>query len=143
MQHAPETIAAVNAPLWAISAAPLRADDAIEINARYVERFYLPKLGPTALLLARWFAVETTNGGTACVSAEHVGAALGTKPSHVRTSMLRLIQFRLVDNLAGRFVIHHHVPLLDDKQIRRLPLGLRDDCRAANEAIEQAAARAI
>ncbi|MEX1006969.1 MAG: hypothetical protein WD271_03895 [Acidimicrobiia bacterium] len=101
-------------------------------RSRYVETFWLPTLGPTALLLLRHLAdrfdrqpdgVELTVADTC--HALGLGQRDGTSSPIVRT-LERLTQFDLAcDDGRGNVAVRRNIPPLNRRHLRRLPSDLQ------------------
>jgi len=97
----------------------------------YVERFWLPTLGPTSLLLLRHLAtqfdrhpegVHVRVGSTS--RALGVGRGEGTSP--IIRSLTRLANFDLAcDDGRGTVAVRRHVPPAQPRHLQRLPAELR------------------
>lgn len=98
----------------------------------YVERFWLPTIGPTSLLLLRHLAtrfdrhpegVHVRLGATS--RALGVGRGEGTSSPIVR-SLTRLANFDLAcDDGHGTVAVRRHVPPVQRRHLQRLPAELR------------------
>ncbi len=102
-------------------------------RSRYVETFWLPTLGPTALLLLRHLAdrfdrtpegVELTVSDTS--HALGLGQRDGASSPLVRT-LNRLTQFDLAceDPLSDTVAVRRNVPPVNTRHLRRLPSELQ------------------
>jgi hypothetical protein len=102
-------------------------------RSKYAEMFWLPALGPTALLLMRHLAdrfdrnpegVELPVGDTA--HALGLGQRAGSSSPILRT-LHRLVQFDLAcEEPAGKTVaVRRNVPPLNQRHLRRLPRDLQ------------------
>jgi hypothetical protein len=101
-------------------------------RSRYVETFWLPTLGPTALLLLRHLAdrfdrqpdgVELTVSDTS--HALGLGQRDGTSSPIVRT-LGRLAQFDLAcDDGVGTVAVRRNIPPVNRRHLRRLPVALQ------------------
>jgi hypothetical protein len=101
-------------------------------RSRYVETFWLPTLGPTALLLLRHLAdrfdrqpegLELTVSDTS--HALGLGQRDGTSSPIVRT-LGRLTQFDLAcDDGAGTVAVRRNIPPVNRRHLRRLPRELQ------------------
>ncbi len=101
-------------------------------RSRYVETFWLPTLGPTALLLLRHLAdrfdrrpgpVELTVADTS--QALGLGQRDGVSSPIVRT-LTRLSQFDLAcDDGAGTVAVRRNVPPVNRRHVKRLPVELQ------------------
>ncbi len=100
----------------------------------YVEKFWLPTLGPTSLLLLRHLAakfdrhpdgIELTLASTS--QALGLGARDGTSSPLVRT-LTRLAQFDLAcDDGRGTIAVRRHIPPVNRRHLRRLPPELQTE----------------
>jgi len=101
-------------------------------RSRYVETFWLPTLGPTAVLLLRHLAdrfdrvpgaVELTVSDTS--HALGLGARDGSSSPIVRT-LVRLTQFDLAcDDGAGSAAVRRNLPPVNRRHLKRLPTALQ------------------
>jgi hypothetical protein len=99
----------------------------------YVERFWLPTLGPTSLLLLRRIAelLDQSPDGAGIDVAE-TSAALGVghregKSSPFMRSMDRLVQFDLACATGpDGYAVRRSVPPVNRRHLHRLPDSLRD-----------------
>ena len=96
-------------------------------RSAYVERFWLPTLGPTAVLLLRRVAdlLDVAPEGAEVV-VRHLSRELGlgerdgTSSPLVRT-LGRLEQFDLACSDEGVHYVRRHLPPVDRRHVRRLP----------------------
>jgi len=104
-----------------------------EPRAPYPERFWLPTLGPTALLLLRHIAArfDGAPGGFVLHLAE-TSRCLGLGERDGRNSPLarslgRLVQFDLAayEDEGATLAVRRHVPPINRRHIRRLPPSLQ------------------
>ncbi len=112
---------------------PVLDDLGHDPRSLYCERFWLPLLGPSAVMLARQLAdgLERTPTGYD-LPAEHaarglgLGAGDGRRSSFQRT-VRRLAQFRVVhlDETSGRMLARRRLPALTRAQVEKLPGPLR------------------
>lgn len=101
-------------------------------RAPYPERFWLPTLGPTALLLLRHLAdrFDRAPAGFTLVLAE-TSRCLGLGERDGRSSPLarslgRLVQFDLATNEDdGALAVRRSVPPINRRHVRRLPPSLQ------------------
>lgn len=101
-------------------------------RSRYVETFWLPTLGPSALLLLRHLAdrfdrqpggIELTVSDTS--HALGLGQRDGTSSPIVRT-LTRLSQFDLAcDDGAGTVAVRRNIPPVNRRHVKRLPTELQ------------------
>jgi hypothetical protein len=97
-------------------------------RAPYPERFWLPTLGPTALLLLRHIAhrFDRSPAGFTLDVAE-TSRCLGLGERHGRNSPLarslgRIVQFDLAaQHEEGTLAVRRHVPPINRRHVRRLP----------------------
>jgi hypothetical protein len=98
--------------------------------SEYVERFWLPVLGPAATLALRWMArslTEHPEGFT--VRIDDLAGQLGLSQATGRhaacpKSLDRLCYFDLARERSGRLEVRTHVPSLRPGAVRRLPPAL-------------------
>jgi hypothetical protein len=104
-------------------------------RAPYPERFWLPTLGPTALLLLRhiayWF--DRAPGGFSLDLAETsrclgLGERVG-RNSPIARSLERIVQFDLATHEAvgATLAVRRHVPPINRRHVRRLPPSLQHE----------------
>jgi hypothetical protein len=98
----------------------------------YVERFWLPTLGPTALLLLRHLAHrfdENPRGLTLTVADASQALGLGHREgnsSPLVRSLSRLAQFDLAcDDGRGTVAVRRNLPPVNPRHVRRLPTELQ------------------
>ena len=111
----------------------------------YVETFWLPLVGPTALLALRrldaWLA-NTPGEITISVSllgeSLGIGAGTGRRSAVVRT-LMRLVSFRLASIDSETYMTLRELPMLSPRQLGRLPACLI----TAHEQLIQGSTRAI
>ncbi len=111
----------------------------------YVETFWLPSLGPTALLLLRYIStLFNRRNENIQLEVPEVSQHLGLgyrdgKSSPVVRSFERLVQFDLACATFHRggietFAIRRHVPPINRKHVNRLPERLQEIHRVWTEA---------
>ena len=110
----------------------------------YCERFWLPLLGPSAVLLARQLADHLERGPEGfALATEDASRSLGLGPPAGRRSafhrtVARLVQFRLLHFDADDVLLaRRRLPGLSRTQVLKLPAGLReahDAWRAAEQS---------
>jgi hypothetical protein len=101
----------------------------------YPERFWLPTLGPTALLLLRHIADRfdrCPQGFTLCLAETSRCLGLGERDgrsSPLARSLGRLVQFDLAanDDEGAALAVRRHVPPINRRHVRRLPPSLQDE----------------
>ncbi len=100
----------------------------------YVERLWLPMLGPGALVLLR-FLVEVLeiHGDGAVLETSTLSVALGfgsrTQPgahSRLDRALRRLERFGFAHRAAGEVKVRGELPVLDERDLSRLPAVLRE-----------------
>ena len=97
----------------------------------YCERFWLPTLGPTALLLMRRFAVcfdEHPDGTEVDLAelAQSLGLSPATGPNGaIGRTLGRLGQFDLAQEAAGGLAVRRRIPPINRRHVRRLPVPLQ------------------
>jgi len=103
-------------------------------RAPYPERFWLPTLGPTALLLIRLIAhrFDRAPAGFTLDLAE-TSRCLGLGERHgpnspLGRSLSRIVQFDLAaDDGAGTLAVRRYVPPINRRHIRRLPPSVQEE----------------
>lgn len=107
----------------------------------YVERFWLPTLGPTSLLLLRRIASELDarpDGVEIDMAATAQALGLGNRTgasSPLARSFDRLQQFDLACSSGDRsFAVRRTVPPVNRRHVQRLPHDLQDEHREWAEA---------
>jgi hypothetical protein len=98
----------------------------------YVERFWLPTLGPTSLLLLRRIASHLDREPDGCTfdiadlsQSLGLGAREGTSSPLFR-SLERLTQFELACRPASRtYAVRRTVPPVNRRHVQRLPMSLQ------------------
>lgn len=108
-------------------------------RAPYAERFWLPTLGPTALLLLRHIAhrFDRAPGGFTLRLAE-TSRCLGLgeregRNSPIARSLGRLVQFDLADTVeedGSTLAVRRVVPPINRRHVRRLPDSLQAEYEA-------------
>jgi hypothetical protein len=101
-------------------------------RSEYVERFWLPTLGPTSLLLLRRLAGHLQREPEGCTldvadlsQAMGLGAREGTS-SPLYRSLDRLTQFELACSPASRtYAVRRTVPPVNRRHVARLPASLQ------------------
>ncbi|HEX5586846.1 MAG TPA: hypothetical protein VFZ17_06020 [Acidimicrobiia bacterium] len=101
-------------------------------RSRYVETFWLPTLGPTALLLLRHLAdrFDRTSGSVELTVSDTshalgLGQRDGSSSPIVRT-LTRLAQFELAcDDGAGTVAVRRNLPPVNRRHVKRLPAELQ------------------
>jgi hypothetical protein len=100
-------------------------------RSTYVERFWLPTLGPTAILVLRRLADrldESPDGFTLAVAGTSRELGLGEREgasSPLLRTLTRLVQFGLACEVDGAICVRRHVPPVSRKHVSRLPEPLR------------------
>lgn len=103
-------------------------------RAPYPERFWLPTLGPTALLLIRHIAhrFDRAPEGFTLDLAE-TARCLGLGERHGRNSPLarslgRIVQFDLAaQEDGGTLAVRRHIPPINRRHVRRLPPSVQEE----------------
>lgn len=101
-------------------------------RSEYVERFWLPTLGPTTLLLLRRLATTFDRSPDAVTldvadlsQSLGLGARKGSSSPLIR-SVDRLIQFDLAVLMKpGHYVVRRNVPPINRRHMHRIPLALQ------------------
>jgi hypothetical protein len=97
----------------------------------YAETFWLPTLGPTALLLLRHLADRFDRDASVTLPLADTSAALGLGAREGNSSPLvrtigRLVQFDLAhDNRRGEVAVRRTLPPVNRRHVRRLPTSLQ------------------
>ena len=105
------------------------------LDGAYVERFYLPTLGPSSILLLRRIAGDhrptPSSGRTIILDLEalagSMGLGTGTGPnSTIRKTIRRLINFGIIhEDQLGYITIPSHLPPVPPHKQRRWPTELQ------------------
>ena len=101
-------------------------------RSHYVERCWLPVLGPSALLALRWSAemlTEHPEGLSVRMADLARGLGLGGQGGSAGPApraLERLVYFGLARERAGTLMVRTHVPPVPPLLVRRLPAQLRD-----------------
>ncbi|MSO37502.1 MAG: hypothetical protein EXQ69_04535 [Acidimicrobiia bacterium] len=110
-------------------------------RSEYVERFWLPTLGPTSLLLIRRLAAGLSShpeGMSVAVGELSQALGLGNREgasSPLLRSFERLTQFDLACSTApGKYAVRRSIPPVNLRHIRRLPDALQSEHRLWAEA---------
>ena len=100
----------------------------------YPERFWLPTLGPTALLLLRYVAYRFDRapaGFTLELAETSRCLGLGERPgrnSPLARSLGRIVQFDLaVEKAEGALAVRRHLPPINRRHVRRLPPSVQEE----------------
>lgn len=102
-----------------------------EVRGRYVERFWLPVLGPSTVVLLRHLAdlFDGAPSGTVIDLAETARAiGLGERPGKnapLRRTIARAVDFGAAQLSNQRLLVRRCLPPLSPRQLARLPEGLR------------------
>jgi hypothetical protein len=103
-------------------------------RAPYPERFWLPTLGPTALLLLRHMAHRfdrSPDGFSLDLADTSRCLGLGERQgrnSPIARSLGRIVQFDLATEQGDRVLaVRRHVPPVNRRHIRRLPPSMQDE----------------
>lgn len=116
-------------------------------RSQYVETFWLPSLGPTAVLLLRHLAdrFDRTTGGIQLVLADTsqalgLGHREGQSSPLVRT-LARLAQFDLaIEDGQGTIAVRRRLPAVNPRHLKRLPAHLQREHAAWTSARADASA---
>lgn len=127
-------------PTFHVGLVERRDQDIHHITEDYVERYYLPIIGPSALLAARRLArIAGYDGGHANLidlgSSLGLGAGTGRNTTINRT-LARLADFDLVDIAGDRLDVTRWLPALPSRFRRRLPLCLVDELDALESDLD-------
>jgi hypothetical protein len=97
-----------------------------EPRSTYVERFWLPVIGPSSLVLARSITTGfESNNGSYRVDASHQATAIGVSPSQLRRVLDRLVVFGVAKTLGpDMFCIRTMWPVIGSGAIRQLTASL-------------------
>lgn len=103
--------------------------ESFDVRSQYAEQFWLPTLGPTALLVlrhaARRFQTEP-NGFDADIATTSAELGLGNRSgnaSPLRKALARLAQFQLAAfDGDSTLAVRDRVPPVADRHVRRLPV---------------------
>jgi hypothetical protein len=103
-------------------------------RSRYVERIWLPVLGPTPVLLLRLLAefIEASPSGSATLDSRTVSISLGLgkgvgNSATLARSLRRLQRFRLIAPTDdGELLVRTEVPPVSERDVAAMPSWLRD-----------------
>ena len=96
------------------------------VRSPYVERYWLPTVGPTTLCLARRIGLDAEGALAIVYSDELLAAQLGVAPGVLRKTLRRMTQFNLATEISGwHYVVETVWPAIAERHIRRLPQPLR------------------
>ena len=97
------------------------------VRSEYVEVYWLPVLGPSAIWAARRL-IDWLDTGTACVEVplETLSRSLGLGSGVARNSpmvrtLTRLVDFHMAATGGGEYAIRRRFPPLSARHIKRLP----------------------
>ncbi len=102
-----------------------------EVRSRYVERFWLPVLGPSTVVLMRHLAelFDRAPSGTVINLTETARAlGLGERPGKnapLRRTIARAVDFGAAQLGDQRLFVRRYLPPLSPRQVARLPEALR------------------
>lgn len=92
----------------------------------YVEMFWLPILGPSAVFMLRRLVLAGQHGATRTTSLEELGLQLGlVRPQVMRHTLNRLERFHVATVHRNRIVVPSHLPPLTEHQVLQLCGSLR------------------
>jgi hypothetical protein len=112
-----------------------RDDIGHDPRAPYIERFWLPILGPTAIFLARLAAYGFDTTDTYSVDTVDLAHALGIRtPSRLSQAMHRLGHFELATHNENQWTLRAEWPWLDYGYVRNLTEPLKTEHRQWVEA---------
>lgn len=112
-----------------------REDPDLPYSARdpYVERYWLPSFGPTALVLLRRLALDAASlpGDTTVYHVDYLAECVGVKGSLLLTTLRRLERFgrarQVTEWNEWTWEVDVRVPAVDPKHYRRMPDGYADE----------------
>jgi hypothetical protein len=107
-------------------------------RAPYIERFWLPLIGPSAAWLVRLaaYGFDTTN--TYQTDATALAQAIGIRTaSRLNTTFNRLEYFGLATPTPGQWALRAAIPWLDNGHVRHLTPNLKTEHGAWIQAFEQ------
>lgn len=99
------------------------------VTSRYVEKFWLPTIGPACLWLLRHASYHTH--GMYAVDAEVLAASIGLRVPSLERALTRLVTFdtaHRVDHWCWR--LRTHLPPLSRRALDKLPAAMRDEHEA-------------
>lgn len=100
------------------------------VTGRYFERYWLPIVGPSALLTMRLLADELERADPFTIHEVELARRLGIKATKARATRERLVSMRLlVPGSENHWAVRLNVRPLDDRQVDRLPARLADQHR--------------
>lgn len=111
---------------------PLVEESGYPLNAAYVETFWLPVLGPTALWTARRLAGMVAAHSTIEVDVERLALAVGVGPDlgpndTMPLTIRRLVGFGVMQGHREFYEVRTHLAELPLRRVERLPEFLRDE----------------
>jgi hypothetical protein len=99
-----------------------RADAVYPARDPYVERYWLPTLGPSAIMLLRRLALDALAEPATTYDVECLARSLGLHGPALERVLRRLAQFGFACLLAdGRWSVDVMLPAVHPKHVRRLP----------------------
>lgn len=104
--------------------------DGWPIRSAYVERLWMPKLGPASVALLRLLDEVLGDRATASLPTEDLSRAVGLgehqgASSALRRTIRRLERFGLIRHEGDVVMVPRHVPSLAASDVERLPTGLQ------------------
>ena len=126
---------------------PARASDRLghPAGSVYVETFWLPLVGPSAVLALRRLSawLEHEPGGitvSIAILSRCLGLGTGTgRRAPVARTLARLVDFKIASHDGERLLLRRELPMLSVRQIERLPACLI----TAHEQLIQGSTRGI
>jgi hypothetical protein len=134
-RHLPATLRVVALPTPGTTGAAAKAVASFDVSHPYVEKLWVPLLGPTqVILLRRLSEAARPDGGV--VEVAELAVAIGTRPapdgtvgrrSPLAKAIARLNRFRLAAWRRGStLAVATRVPALSERDVHRLPHRFHD-----------------
>lgn len=111
---------------------PIVEESGYPLNAAYVETFWLPVLGPTALWTARRLAGMVATRSAVEVDVERLAMAVGVGTNRGADDIMpltirRLVGFGVMQGHREFYEVRTHLSELPSRRVERLPEFLREE----------------
>lgn len=115
----------------------------VPADGQYVERYWLPILGPSATFALRRLGPLAASSPAenphrvdlVALSAELGLGPVGGRNARVRTALARLVRFHLAQTCGELLLVAPAVPLLPPGAVRRLPAHLQERHALASSSL--------